>query len=66
MMASRINNRLDEEVSPYDKQTICDRAVAAVGNQGGINRYYNLLTNNCEHFATWIRNGWAISEQVDW
>jgi hypothetical protein len=22
------------------------------------------VTNNCEHFASWARNGWALSAQV--
>jgi hypothetical protein len=25
---------------------------------------YNVVTNNCEHFASWARNGWALSAQV--
>ena len=25
---------------------------------------YNVVTNNCEHFAHWCRHGWSISCQV--
>ena len=25
---------------------------------------YNILSNNCEHFASWARCGWSISCQV--
>ena len=25
---------------------------------------YNVLSNNCEHFASWARCGWSISCQV--
>ena len=25
---------------------------------------YNVVTNNCEHFVSWARNGWALSHQV--
>ena len=25
---------------------------------------YNVVTNNCEHFASWCRNDWAVSKQV--
>ena len=25
---------------------------------------YNVMTNNCEHFASWARNGWVYSHQV--
>ena len=25
---------------------------------------YNVMTNNCEHFASWARNGWIYSHQV--
>ena len=30
------------------------------------NESYNLVSNNCEHFATWARNGWGFSQQVFW
>ena len=25
---------------------------------------YNVLSNNCEHFASWARCGWSVSCQV--
>ena len=42
----------------------------ACGNQMGLpsqqssTTHYNGLTNNCEHFACWCRNDWAVSKQV--
>ena len=63
---ARINNSFDKEARPYEAAEVVERAVEAAGQrQQGLARLpYNLLTNNCEHFATHIRNGWAFSEQV--
>ena len=36
------------------------RAMSRIGEQN-----YNLLFNNCEHFATWCKTGRHSSEQVD-
>ena len=63
----RINNGLDSQMQPFSQDEIIRRATSAVYGHGferHISRCYNLLTNNCEHFATWTRNGWAISHQV--
>lgn len=63
---SRINNGLDREVEPFDAKEIVERAFSAIFNRScsRLLQCYNVLTNNCEHFATWARNGWAVSEQV--
>ena len=65
----RINNGLDTEMPPFETETeIVDRAFAFLRGEGGreglMLRAYNVASNNCEHFATWTRNGWATSEQV--
>ncbi|CAF1148327.1 unnamed protein product [Adineta steineri] len=55
----RINNSLDSERNPLPIRDILERAENAVGRIG-----YNLLYNNCEHFATECRYGQATSNQV--
>ncbi len=50
---------------PFPADEVVSRALHAVGNPTGLQRLpYNLLTNNCEHFATHVRNGWGVSAQV--
>lgn len=44
---------------PYDSEEIVRRAKSQVGEQD-----YNLLSNNCEHFSTWCRNGVKSSKEV--
>lgn len=63
---ARINNGFDDVISPYPQLQIVERCLDLVYGRQPTNRFtpYNLLTNNCEHFATWARNGWAISQQV--
>ncbi len=62
---ARINNSFDRQMEPFSQEDVVERAVRSVGNPRGIQRLpYNVLTNNCEHFATHIRNDWAISAQV--
>ena len=41
-----------------------DLIVKRVREQEG-NRGYNLIQNNCEHFATWARYDEKISSQID-
>jgi len=44
---------------------IVERVLAVVhGEDRQAYTPYNVVTNNCEHFATWARNGWSISGQV--
>lgn len=42
-----------------DPQVVIDRAESKLGS-----KEYNLVTNNCEHFATWCCTGRTASEQV--
>lgn len=42
-----------------DSQVVIDRAKSKLGSKD-----YNLVTNNCEHFATWCCTGRTASEQV--
>lgn len=45
----------------YDKDEIVDRAYSKLGsNFGG----YDLINNNCEHFANWCASGKRTSAQV--
>ena len=43
----------------YIAETVVHRAKSRLGEQR-----YNLLFNNCEHFATWSKTGVAVSQQV--
>jgi len=43
-------------------ETVVKRALEA---SNGIWQQYNLVTNNCEHFATWCKTGQGSSKQVD-
>lgn len=46
--------------SPFTGPQICERAKSKIGE----NRY-NILFNNCEHFATWCVTGKHSSEQAN-
>ena len=62
---ARINNSVDRVAAPLPGATVVQRAVAAAhGEDGQAYSQYNLLTNNCEHFASWARNGNGRSWQV--
>jgi hypothetical protein len=43
----------------YLPEIVIDRAVSRLGEQK-----YNLLFNNCEHFATWCKTGKNESQQI--
>lgn len=47
-------------VTPYSPDEVVDRAYARLGED-----WYNLLLNNCEHFATWCVVGLHSSKQVN-
>ncbi len=59
----RIDNSLDTRHAPFPKEEIKERALKLAE---GMEDYppYNLADNNCEHFASWVRNGVKISKQV--
>jgi len=61
----RINNSLDNSNSPFPSRTVVERVMNVVtGGDRQAFTPYNVVTNNCEHFASWARNGWALSHQV--
>nr|XP_054587090.1 phospholipase A and acyltransferase 4-like [Nothobranchius furzeri] len=57
----RINNYLDEECPPRCNNDIVKAACNLVDSELS----YNLFSHNCEHFATEMRNGRAVSRQVE-
>lgn len=62
---ARINNSMDNTTEPYPSQQVVLRALSVVhGEERQAYTPYNVLTNNCEHFVSWCRNGWSISCQV--
>ena len=52
----------DRTKKPLLAYEIIQRAESAVGKCKG---EYNLVINNCEHFANWCRYGKPVSKQVD-
>ncbi|XP_054998618.1 phospholipase A and acyltransferase 3-like [Sorex araneus] len=57
----RVNNKYDGELRARPAEQIVQRALALVGQK----RSYNLIYQNCEHFATELRHGVARSDQVE-
>ncbi|EJW88077.1 NC domain-containing protein [Wuchereria bancrofti] len=55
----RINNSLDKEKKPFPPAVVVDRALLMLGKTN-----YNLLLNNCEHFAKYCRYGLKESNQA--
>ncbi|XP_046558722.1 phospholipase A and acyltransferase 2-like [Haliotis rubra] len=53
------NNSKDEKLKYFEPSEIVQRALSKIGKVG-----YNILFNNCEHFATWCRYGKEESDQV--
>ena len=49
-----------EEAKLYSAKETVERARSRIGEHG-----YNLLLNNCEHFAVWCKTGVEKSEQVE-
>lgn len=50
--------------SPFDREVVIERAKAFVGKNKLFGKVYNLVTNNCEHFASYIYFGKKESKQV--
>ena len=54
--------------SPYrasfDPEVVVERARSYVGSQKFNGKFYNFITNNCEHFANYIYYGDRVSKQV--
>lgn len=55
----KINNDKDRKCQPLEPIKIVEEAISKVGEIG-----YNLLWDNCEHFAAYCRYGIKWSEQV--
>ena len=53
--------QISELNKKYSDEEVVARALALVGYDFG---GYNLLTNNCEHFAMWCKSGKYRSKQV--
>ncbi|XP_065556480.1 phospholipase A and acyltransferase 3-like isoform X2 [Artemia franciscana] len=60
----RINNSFDGKSAPFPWYEIYNRAILFSVAPGEGFEEYNLLQTNCEHFAHWIRNHYAESNQV--
>ena len=50
-----------QEKPVFNREEIVRRARKSIGTKLGT---YNLLSNNCEHFANWCRCGRSVSTQV--
>ena len=55
-----VQGGLRNTADPLDKEETAKRAEEAVGNPSK----YNVLFNNCEHFANWCETGVAVSHQI--
>jgi len=51
--------------SPFTKEEVIERARSYLGVYKFQGKTYNVITNNCEHFARFIYYGEANSEQVE-
>ena len=60
----RLNNSVDNTTPPFDAQTIVDRAMDVVNGRIR-STSYDILNSNCEHFATYVRSGNGVSEQIN-
>ena len=49
-----------EKGACYNHSLVVQRAINKLGETG-----YNLVTNNCEHFAHWCKTGKHVSSQVN-
>ncbi len=65
-LTSRIRFARDSKIQvrehrrrPFNRSEVCVRALSRLGEDR-----YNLVTNNCEHFATWCVTGRARSRQI--
>ncbi|XP_043827906.1 uncharacterized protein LOC122731702 isoform X1 [Dromiciops gliroides] len=56
----QVNNKYDDSDPPLPPSQIVHRALKLVGKMVP----YNLLNNNCEHFATRLRSGVPRSDQI--
>ena len=54
-----IDSFFDNELTLYSPEETVERAESQLGHEG-----YNLVFNNCEHFAVWCKTGKHESSQV--
>ena len=59
-MMSAVDAQLSESYHLYSREECAWRAESRVGEGG-----YNLVLNNCEHFAIWSKTGLEISIQTN-
>lgn len=56
----------DPNINYFNDEEVVERAKLTYhGVQKDANKSYNMLHNNCEHFATWCKIGLAISFQAE-
>jgi hypothetical protein len=58
------NGKIELEIVEYIESLPTDEVVRKAKSREGTKKY-NLIFNNCEHFASWCKTGMRISEQVD-
>lgn len=51
--------------SPYTPEEVVERAKELLGTRRFRNKTYNVVSNNCEHFARYVYYGNAESKQVE-
>ncbi|XP_040184992.1 phospholipase A and acyltransferase 2-like [Rana temporaria] len=56
-----VNNKYDSKCSPYPARKIVNAALQEVGKR----KDYSVTSANCEHFATHLRYGKQLCDQVD-
>ncbi len=56
-----VRRLLGDDIELYSPEETVARARSKLGERG-----YNLLLNNCEHFALWCKTGIAQSSQSDY
>ena len=62
----RIEYQITDQTIPlYSNNEVVEHAKLSLRGWNNANRSYNLLTNNCEHFATWCKCGMHVSLQVE-
>ena len=49
----------------FSNDEVVERATLAFQGMERVNNKYDIVNNNCEHFATWCKTGVPISFQVD-
>ncbi|XP_076328355.1 phospholipase A and acyltransferase 4-like [Tachypleus tridentatus] len=62
---ARINNSMDSKHEPSDCKTVLGRAKSKMKESQQKKDIYNVIFNNCEHFATYCRYGIGFSIQVE-